>query len=81
MTEEMSGSMGALRAKIASVLALKPQCFITHPSELHILKTKTPDELSAFATEHGWRCVRRVGGRQIEFYNDATVRPDLADRI
>ena len=48
--------------------------FMTHPSELHVLKTMTPDELRAFAMEHGWRSVRRVGGRQIEFYNDATVR-------
>jgi len=80
MTEKVSGSMAALRAKVAAVLAVKPQCFITHPSELSVLKTKTPDELLAFAAEHGWRCVRRVGGRQIEFYNDATVRPDLADR-
>ena len=81
MNEAISGSIAAVRAKIASVLAMKPQCFITHPSELHVLKTMTPDELRAFATEQGWRCVRRVGGRQIEFYNDATVRADLADRI
>jgi hypothetical protein len=27
--------------------------------------------------EHGWRVVRRVGGRQIEFYNDASQRPEL----
>jgi len=26
---------------------------------------------SAFAAENGWRVVRRLGGRQIEFYNDA----------
>jgi hypothetical protein len=31
-------------------------------------------ELRAFAAENGWRVVRRLGGRQIEFYNDASVR-------
>ena len=30
-------------------------------------------ELRQFAAENGWRIVRRVGGRQIEFYNDASV--------
>jgi hypothetical protein len=80
MNEVVPNSIAALRAKIASVLLVKPQCFITHPSELHVLKTMTPDELRAFAAEHGWRSVRRVGGRQIEFYNDATVRPDLSGR-
>ena len=81
MSEDLSGAIAAVRGKIASVLAAKPQCFITHPSELHVLKAMTPEELHTFATEQGWRCVRRVGGRQIEFYNDATVRADLADRI
>jgi hypothetical protein len=79
MTEPQSANMLAVRAKIASVLAVKPQCFITHPSELHVLKSMNPDELRGFAMEQGWRCVRRVGGRQIEFYNDATVRADLAN--
>ena len=31
-------------------------------------------DLRAFAAENGWRIVRRVGGRQIEFYNDASQR-------
>ena len=80
MAEKSSANLPAVRDKIASVLAVKPQCFITHPSELAILKTMTPDELRAFAAEQGWRCVRRVGGRQIEFYNDATFRGDFAGR-
>jgi hypothetical protein len=78
MIESRIDNLGALQAKIASVLATRPQCFITHPAELSSLKTMTPDELRAFAEKNGWRSVRRVGGRQIEFYNDATVRPDLA---
>jgi hypothetical protein len=32
------------------------------------------EELRDFATSHGWRIIRRLGGRQIEFYNDASVR-------
>ena len=62
-----------MRTKVAGVLAVKPQCFITHPSELAALKVLAPDELSDFAEMNGWGVVRRVGGRQIEFYNDATV--------
>jgi hypothetical protein len=31
-------------------------------------------DLRAFAAENGWCVVRRLGGRQIEFYNDASVR-------
>jgi hypothetical protein len=32
------------------------------------------DEIREFAKSHGWRTIRRLGGRQIEFYNDASVR-------
>jgi len=32
-------------------------------------------DLRAFAAENGWRVVFRLGGRQIEFYNDASTRP------
>jgi hypothetical protein len=71
-----AGRLRALQSKITGVLAVKPQCFITHPSELVILKRLRPHELREFAEGNGWRVVRRIGGRQIEFYNDATVRPD-----
>ena len=74
MSEILPNNLAALTAKIAGVLALKPQCFITHPSELYSLKTMTLEELRAFGEKHGWRTVRRVGGRQIEFYPDATAR-------
>ena len=66
--------MKAVQSKIAGILAVKPQCFITHPAELFSLKTMKLDELREVAERNGWRAVRRVGGRQIEFYNDATVR-------
>jgi hypothetical protein len=34
----------------------------------------SPDELEEFALDNGWRVVSRLGGRQIEFYNDASAR-------
>ncbi len=65
-----------LAAKIASALAVKPEHFVTQPVELKILHRLSDDELREFARQHGWRTVRRVGGRQIEFYNDASARPN-----
>lgn len=72
----ISRNLPALEKKIAAVLANRPECFITHPAELAPLKTMTADELEQFATAHGWRMVSRIGGRQIEFYNDAAARLD-----
>lgn len=73
MTAPTSNNLVALQTKIAGVLANQPQCFITHPAELYFLKTLTAEELLAFAEKHGWRSVRRIGGRQIEFYNNVTA--------
>jgi hypothetical protein len=64
----------ALTAKISAALAIRPEVFITHPAELRILSAMSEKELRVFATEQGWRHVRRIGGRQIEFYNDATAK-------
>jgi hypothetical protein len=61
----------AVITKIARMLAVKPAYFVTHPSELKIVQALSDSELRDLALEHGWRLVRRVGGRQIEFYNDA----------
>jgi hypothetical protein len=80
MTEPAQNNLEALREKITGVLANRPQCFITHPAELFFLKKLTPEELLAFARQQGWRSVRRIGGRQIEFYNDVSVRSAQADR-
>ena len=66
--------LAAVTAKIAATLANKPQIFISHPAELKVLRAMTDDHLRRFAAEHGWRIVRRLGGRQIEFYNDAGTR-------
>ena len=69
-----SENLPALTAKIFSALATRPEVFITHPVELRILNQMTREELDEFAVENGWRTVWRVGGRQIEFYNDAMAR-------
>jgi hypothetical protein len=69
----VDNQLPAVIAKIERVLALKPECFVTHPSELRVLTALSAEELRDTAHEHGWRVVRRVGGRQIEFYNDASV--------
>jgi hypothetical protein len=69
----VDNQLPAVIAKIERVLAVKPECFVTHPSELRVLHTLSGEELRDLTREHGWRVVRRVGGRQLEFYNDATV--------
>jgi hypothetical protein len=63
----------AVVAKIERMLAVRPEYFVTHPSELRVVRALSEEELHNLAQEHGWRVVRRVGGRQIEFYNDAAV--------
>lgn len=63
---------------IARSLAVRPEHFITHPAELRLFHAVSDETLRRFAQEHGWRVVRRVGGRQIEFYNDASARIERA---
>jgi hypothetical protein len=70
-------NLPALAAKIRATLSVKPEIFITHPAELRILREMSDAELRQFAAENGWRIVRRIGGRQIEFYNDASVSAPL----
>jgi hypothetical protein len=69
----MNAQLPAVIAKIERMLAVKPEYFVTHPSELAVVRALSSGELHDMAREHGWRVVRRVGGRQIEFYNDAGV--------
>ena len=64
-------NLPAVVAKIRATLAVAPEIFITHPAELRVLHALDEDQLRQFATENGWLIVRRIGGRQIEFYNDA----------
>ena len=70
----ISDDLSALRAKIDRVLAQRPECFITHPSELVVLQKMTRAEIERFAHENGWRMVCRLGGRQYQFYNDTFER-------
>jgi hypothetical protein len=60
-----------LADKIAARLTNKPEVLIIHPAELRVLRSMTDQELRSIAKKNGWRVVRRLGGRQIEFYNDA----------
>ena len=73
----MKENLQPLVEKISARLAVKPEIFISHPAELRLLRSMTDDQLREFAAEHGWRIVRRVGGRQIEFYNDAGARAEI----
>jgi hypothetical protein len=69
----MHQELPALAAKIAEVLSRGSEYVVTQPAELRILRTMSDAEVSEFANSHGWRVIRRLGGRQIEFYNDASV--------
>ncbi len=66
----------ALAEKVERWLAAKPEYFVTHPAELRAVHTLPSDELNQFAADRGWRVVRRVGGRQIEFYRDVTAQQE-----
>ena len=68
--------LAGMAGKIVRMLAVKPEYFVTQPAELKVLRGLSESELDEFARKHGWRTVRRIGGRQIEFYNDASVRPN-----
>lgn len=69
-----SEHLPALAAKIAAALLNKSEYFVTQPAERRILQGMSEAEIKDFAASHGWRVVRRLGGRQIEFYNDASAR-------
>ena len=69
----MADQLPAVITKIERMLAIKPQYFVTHPSELGVIRALSGEELREIERQHGWRVVRRIGGRQIEFYNDAGV--------
>ena len=78
MKEEPRTLLEPMARVIAQRLAHRPEHFITHPAELKLFHAISDDDLRHFAHEHGWRVVRRIGGRQIEFYNDAEMRLDRA---
>ena len=69
----MDDQLPAVIAKIERMLAVKPEYLVVHPSELRAVAALSKEQLQDIAREHGWLVVRRLGGRQIEFYNDAAV--------
>jgi hypothetical protein len=69
----MEDQLPAVIAKIERMLAMKPEYLVVHPSEVRAVAALSNERLQEITRQHGWRVVRRVGGRQIEFYNDATV--------
>ncbi len=70
----MENEWPGLAAKIERMLAVKPEYFVTQPAELRVVRAMSARDLQREAMERGWRIVSRVGGRQIEFYNDAAAR-------
>jgi hypothetical protein len=71
----MHEHLPALAVKIAKMLSIKPEYVVTQPAELRILGEMSEVDVGEFAKSHGWRVIRRLGGRQIEFYNDASRHP------
>ena len=65
----------ALAVKIAKMLSVKSEYLVTQPAELRILGEMSEADVREFAKSHGWRVIRRLGGRQIEFYNDISRLP------
>lgn len=71
----MHEHLPALAVKVAKMLSIKSEYVVTQPAELRILGEMSEADVREFAKNHGWRVIRRLGGRQIEFYNDASRLP------
>jgi hypothetical protein len=67
-------NLPALATKIAKMLSIQPEYLVTQPVELRVLREMSEADVREFAKRHGWRVIRRLGGRQIEFYNDAVLQ-------
>lgn len=74
MLISMYDYLPALAVKTATVLSIKSEYVVTQPAELRILREMSEIDIRDFAKNHGWGVIRRLGGRQIEFYNDASQR-------
>jgi hypothetical protein len=70
----MHSHLSGLAAKVTEQLSRESEYVVTQPAELRVLREMSDAEVSDFAKNHGWRVIRRLGGRQIEFYNDASLR-------
>ena len=71
----MHEHLPALAVKIAKTLSIKSEYVVTQPVELRILGEMSEMDVREFAKSHGWRVICRLGGRQIEFYNEASPLP------
>ena len=71
----MHEHLPALAVKVAKMLSIKSEYVVTQPAELRILGEMSEVSVREFAKSHGWRVIRRLGGRQIEFYNDTSRLP------
>jgi hypothetical protein len=71
----MHEHLPALAVKVAKMLSIKSEYVVTQPAELRILGEMSEADVREFAKSHGWRVIRRLGGRQIEFYSDASRLP------
>jgi hypothetical protein len=71
----MHEHLPALAVKVAKMLSIKSEYVVTQPAELRILGEMSEADVREFAKSHGWRVIRRLGGRQIEFYNEASRLP------
>ena len=78
MREDLRERLAPMARVIGERLANKPEQFITHPSEKRLFEKLSDGDLREFAQAHGWRVVRRLGGRRIEFYHDAHERQERA---
>ena len=67
----MREDLPALATKIAKILSIKSEYVVTQAAELRILRDMSESDVREFAKSHGWRVIHRLGGRQIEFYNDS----------
>jgi hypothetical protein len=72
--QQMQEELPALAAKIAQALSRGSEYVVTQPAELRVLREMSEADVTEFAKSHGWRVIRRLGGQQIEFYNDASQR-------
>jgi hypothetical protein len=73
----MHNDLPGLAAKLCDALSKGSEYVVVQPAELRVLRNMSEEEVREFAKSHGWRVIRRLGGRQIEFYNDASVRAPL----
>jgi len=73
----MHDDLPALAGKIGERLSNSSEYVVIQPAELRVLREMSEDDVREFAKSHGWRVIRRLGGRQIQFYNDASVRAPL----